>query len=124
MANCFGSIYNDTEWNKCVFSQIPEGSYCYDCLCDLAYKLSGQWIWTCKPKCTETCTQATASAIIDCLPESDVDVDKDEWHQCVIQKLPDECSFTCSDFMIGRVSDRIFYGKVEQKLHISFYNLA
>ena len=50
MANCFGSIYNDTEWNKCVFSQIPEGSYCYECLCELAYKLSGQWVWTCSPK--------------------------------------------------------------------------
>ena len=50
MANCFGSIYNDTEWNKCVFSQIPEGSYCYECLCELAYKLSGQWVWTCKQK--------------------------------------------------------------------------
>ena len=50
MANCFGSIYNDTEWNKCVFSQIPEGSYCYECLCELAYQLSGQWVWTCSPK--------------------------------------------------------------------------
>jgi len=59
MANCFGSIYNDTEWNKCVFSQIPEGSYCYECLCELAYQLSGQWVWTCSPKLSSSIVDNT-----------------------------------------------------------------